>query len=119
MTRVLIGLLASRLVVAGRPTLPWPVVVPRAEVRRQVDALRARLPGTDYQLPTECRAIVARILERTPLRRTPRTKPERANGKRAFAQTCAPCHGGDFELGNKFGYGAATCLRRDVLPPAR
>jgi len=26
---------------------------------------------------------------------------------------------GDFELGNKFGYGAAACLRRDFLPPRR
>ena len=26
---------------------------------------------------------------------------------------------GDFELGNRFGYGAAACLRRDFLPPAR
>lgn len=26
---------------------------------------------------------------------------------------------GDFELGNKFGYGAAACLRRDFLAPAR
>jgi hypothetical protein len=25
---------------------------------------------------------------------------------------------GDFELGNRFGYGAAACLRRDFLPPA-
>jgi hypothetical protein len=26
---------------------------------------------------------------------------------------------GDFELGNKFGYGAAACLRRDFLGPMR
>jgi mono/diheme cytochrome c family protein len=26
---------------------------------------------------------------------------------------------GDFELGNEFGYGAASCLRRDFLPPAK
>jgi mono/diheme cytochrome c family protein len=26
---------------------------------------------------------------------------------------------GDFELGNEFGYGAASCLRRDFLPPGR
>jgi mono/diheme cytochrome c family protein len=26
---------------------------------------------------------------------------------------------GDFELGNQFGYGAASCLRRDFLPPAQ
>ena len=26
---------------------------------------------------------------------------------------------GDFELGNKFGYGAAACLRRSFLPPGR
>jgi mono/diheme cytochrome c family protein len=26
---------------------------------------------------------------------------------------------GDFELGNKFGYGAAACLRREFLPPSR
>jgi len=25
---------------------------------------------------------------------------------------------GDYELGNRFGYGAAACLRRDFLPPA-
>ncbi len=25
---------------------------------------------------------------------------------------------GDFELGNRFGYGAASCLRREFLPPA-
>jgi mono/diheme cytochrome c family protein len=140
------------------------------------------------------------------LRRTPRTKPDLANGKRVFAEACAACHGpdgtgppravaqrfdppppdilhpdfnwspyemfnrityggietampsfeegltvperwdvvfwlfaerwppctkplpplradqlallGDFELGNQFGYGAASCLRRDFLPPA-
>ena len=26
---------------------------------------------------------------------------------------------GDYELGNQYGYGAASCLRRDFLPPAK
>ena len=172
------------------------------EAKRQVDALRARVLGNDYRFGADCRAVVARILERTRLLRTPRRKPDLANGKRVFAQSCAACHGaegtgasniastmdpappnilhpqynwspyemfnrvtyggvetampsfeeglsaaerwdvvfflfaerwppcrkplppigadelalsGDFELGNKFGYGAAACLRREFL----
>ncbi|HTD26500.1 MAG TPA: cytochrome c [Candidatus Elarobacter sp.] len=175
------------------------------ELPRQVEALGKRVLGTDYRVGTDSRALIDRIVERAQLRRTPRLKPDLANGRRVLAEACAPCHGsdgsdappaitaaldppppnilhpphnltpyemfnrvtyggvgtampsfeqglteaerwdvvfylfaerwwpcekplppigadelalmGDFELGNKFGYGAAACLRRDFLPP--
>jgi len=179
-------------------------LVPAADIRAEVLALRARLATVDYKLGDDCRALIGRILERAQLRRSPRTKPDLARGKKLYAQACAACHGagatgesaiaatmdprpgnilhpeynwspwdmfnrisyggaqtampafdegldesqrwdivfwlfaerwppctkplpplradelallGDFELGNKFGYGAASCLRRSYLPP--
>jgi len=139
------------------------------ELPRQVEALGKRVLGTDYRVGTDSRALIDRIVERAQLRRTPRLKPDLANGRRVlaeayemfnrvtyggvgtampsfeqglteaerwdvvfylFAERWWPCEKplppigadelalmGDFELGNKFGYGAAACLRRDFLPP--
>lgn len=183
-------------------------LVPDPALRERLQALRARADGTDYQLSTDCRALIAAIVERTRLERTPRSKPDLARGRRLYSQSCAACHGGDgtgrsspiaatmdppppnivhpqvnwspyemfnrvswggaetampafdpglsardrwdivfylfavrwppcaakppatlaadelallgdFELGNRFGYGAAACLRREFLAPAR
>jgi mono/diheme cytochrome c family protein len=175
------------------------------EVQRQLQGIRARLLGVDYRIGPDCKGAVERILAFAPLARTPRLKPDLANGRRVFAAACAACHGsdgsgqqpgsngleppppnilhphynwtpyemfnrvtyggvetampsfeegltpeerwdvvfhlfaerwppctqrlppiaaeelalsGDFELGNKFGYGAAACLRRDFRAPA-
>jgi len=66
-----------------------------SEVQRDVAAVRARMLGTDYALGDAVRSALARIFERTRLQRVPRQKPELANGRRLFAQSCAPCHGPD------------------------
>jgi mono/diheme cytochrome c family protein len=176
------------------------------DVRSQVEALRARLVGADYEVGPTARALIRLILEREPVQRTPRAKPDLARGKRLYARSCAACHGptatgdsvtgaaldppardilhprqnwspydmfnrvtyggaqtampsfetgltdlqrwdivfylfaerwppctqrlpplradelavlGDYELSKKFGYGAAACLRRELLPPAQ
>ena len=57
--------------------------------------IRARILGTDYRLAGDTRAIVDRIAEAVPLRRTPAHKPDLLNGKRVFAEACAICHGAD------------------------
>jgi len=182
------------------PLVPWP------ELRAEVEALRGRLAGADYEVGPTARALIRRIFERAPIRRTPPEKPDRARGKKLYQQSCAACHGssatgdspiaasmdppppdllhprqnwspydmfnrttwggaetampsfeeglsemqrwdivfhlfaerwppcekplpplradelallGDYELGKRFGYGAAACLRRDFLPPAQ
>ena len=182
------------------PLVPWP------ELRAEVVALRGRLVGTDYEVGPTARALIRRIFESAPIRRTPPAKPDLARGKKLYQRSCAACHGagatgdsptaasmdppppdllhprqnwspydlfnrttyggastampsfedglsemqrwdivfhlfaerwppchkplpplradelallGDYELSKRFGYGAAACLRRDFLPPAR
>jgi mono/diheme cytochrome c family protein len=80
------------------------------ETRRQVAALRARLQGIDYMLGDGCRAVVARILEKKNVPRTPRQKPDLVNGKRVFAESCAACHAGD-------GSGRGATVAMDPPPP--
>jgi mono/diheme cytochrome c family protein len=91
-------------------------VVPSPDVRRQVEALRARLVGADYEVGPTARALIRQILEREPVQRTPRAKPDLARGKRLYARSCAACHGptatGDSAIG-----AALDPPARDILHP--
>jgi high-affinity iron transporter len=182
------------------PLVPWP------GLRAEVEALRGRLVGSDYEVGPTARALIRKIFASASFRRTPLAKPDLARGKKLYEQSCAACHGpgatgdsaigkamdppapdllhprqnwspydmflrttyggaqtampsfeegltemqrwaivfhlfaarwppcekplpplradelallGDYELSKRFGYGAASCLRRDFIAPAQ
>jgi mono/diheme cytochrome c family protein len=80
------------------------------QIQRELRPVRARILGVDYHLGPDCEALVARILEQTRMRQTPRLKPDVESGKRLFAQVCAPCHGAD-------GSGGAVGIGATMPPP--
>ena len=80
------------------------------QVQRELRPVRVRILGVDYYLGRDCKALVARILEQTRVRRTPRLKPDLESGKRLFAEACAPCHGAD-------GRGDAVGIDASIQPP--
>ena len=91
-------------------------LVPAPDVRMQVEALRARLLSADYEVGPTARALIRRILDREPVQRAPRSKPDLARGKRLYARSCAACHGptatGDSPIG-----AAMDPPARDILHP--
>ncbi|HZX95247.1 MAG TPA: cytochrome c [Myxococcales bacterium] len=87
-----------------------------AGVRKEILALRDRVLTTDYELGVACKALVGRILDRFPVRRTPRKKPDLEEGKKLYVQACAACHG----EGGKGGSPIASTMDpppRDILNP--
>jgi len=80
------------------------------QVQRELRPVRVRILGVDYYLGGDCKALVARILEQTRVRRAPRLKPDLESGKRLFAEACAPCHGAD-------GRGDAVGIDASMQPP--
>jgi mono/diheme cytochrome c family protein len=85
--------------------------IAEAEARAQLAEIRKSLLGTDYDLGTKCRELADRIAERTHLRRTPSHDPDLANGRRAYAQACAACHGPDLAH-------PSTAVGAALQPPA-
>lgn len=65
------------------------------QVRKDLEAIREGVLGTDYYLGGKCRDLANRIVERKRLPRTPPNKPDLARGQREYAASCAACHGQD------------------------
>ena len=87
-----------------------------AGIRAEMESIRKRLLGLDYEVGTACRALIRTILGRVEVRRTPRARPDLARGKKLYLQACAACHGpgatGDSALGATLAPPA-----RDILHP--
>jgi mono/diheme cytochrome c family protein len=87
-----------------------------AGIRAEMESIRKRLLGLDYEVGTACRALIRTILGRVEVRRTPRARPDLARGEKLYLQACAACHGpgatGDSALGATLAPPA-----RDILHP--